>query len=320
MFWYITLMVGITTLLFFYGLFHFLFMRNKRLEKRMKRYLEHSDSKKLDKKKLRSLVDIRLAREKLGKKVLSKEKSSKLEALIKKSGLPIKPEEYIFFQIISVFLVGMLLFLISGDLIMLFIGAPIGYFIPLWFIKKKIKDRVKAFNEGLPDMLSTMIGSMRAGFSLPQSLQTVVEEGEAPIKDEIELVLKEMQYGSTLEDSLNGLYERMPSKDLELMVQAIIIQRTVGGNLATVLDKIVNTIRDRTKIQRQITTLTAQGRLSGVVIGLLPVALAFILYLIEPDYIGALISHPIGLIMLVGGAVSGTVGFFMIKKITTIEV
>ncbi len=286
----------------------------------MKRYLEHSDSKKLDKKKLRSLVDIRLAREKLGKKVLSKEKSSKLEALIKKSGLPIKPEEYIFFQIISVFLVGMLLFLISGDLIMLFIGAPIGYFIPLWFIKKKIKDRVKAFNEGLPDMLSTMIGSMRAGFSLPQSLQTVVEEGEAPIKDEIELVLKEMQYGSTLEDSLNGLYERMPSKDLELMVQAIIIQRTVGGNLATVLDKIVNTIRDRTKIQRQITTLTAQGRLSGVVIGLLPVALAFILYLIEPDYIGALISHPIGLIMLVGGAVSGTVGFFMIKKITTIEV
>jgi len=80
MFWYITLMVGLTTLLFFYGLFHFLFMRNKRLEKRMKRYLEHSDSKKLDKKKLRSLVDIRLAREKLGKKVLSKEKSSKLEA------------------------------------------------------------------------------------------------------------------------------------------------------------------------------------------------------------------------------------------------
>jgi len=147
-----------------------------------------------------------------------------------------------------------------------------------------------------------------------------VEEGEAPIKDEIELVLKEMQYGSTLEDSLNGLYERMPSKDLELMVQAIIIQRTVGGNLATVLDKIVNTIRDRTKIQRQITTLTAQGRLSGVVIGLLPVALAFILYLIEPDYIGALISHPVGMIMLAGGAVSGAVGFFMIKKITTIEV
>lgn len=320
MFWYITLMVGISTLLFFYGLFHFLFMRNKRLEKRMKRYLEHSDTKKLDKKKLQSLVDIRLAREKLGKKVLSKEKSSKLEALIKKSGLPIKPEEYLFFQLISVFLVSMLLFFISGDIIMLFLGAPIGYFIPLWFIKKKIKDRVKAFNEGLPDMLTTMIGSMRAGFSLPQSLQTVVEEGEPPIKDEIELVLKEMQYGSTLEDSLNGLYERMPSKDLELMVQAIIIQRTVGGNLATVLDKIVNTIRDRTKIQRQITTLTAQGRLSGIVIGLLPVVLAFILYLIEPEYIGALISHPIGLIMLTGGAISGTVGFFMIKKITTIEV
>jgi len=265
MFWYITLMVGVTTLLFFYGLFHFLF-----------------------------------------KKILSKEKSSKLEALIKKSGLPIKPEEYIFFQLISTFLVSMILFLLTGDFVMLVVGAPIGFLIPRWFIKKKIKERVKAFNEGLPDMLTTMIGSMRAGFSLPQSLQTVVEEGESPIKDEIELVLKEMQYGSTLEDSLNGLYERMPSKDLELMVQAIVIQRTVGGNLATVLDKIVNTIRDRNKIQRQISTLTAQGRLSGIVIGILPVALGGILYLIEADYIGSLLTHPIGLIMLAGGAVSGT--------------
>lgn len=320
MFWYLLAMVCLTTLLFFYGLFHFIFMRNKRLESRMKRYLEHNDQRKIDKKKLQSFVDIRMARNRLGQKVLSKEKSSKMEAMLKKSGLPIKPEEYMFFQLISTVLTGLLLFLITGNVIFLFIGLPLGYMFPIWFVKKKIRDRVNAFNEGLPDMLTTIIGSLRAGFSFPQSLQTVVEEGESPIREEIELVLKEMQYGSTLETSLQSLHERMPSKDLELMIQAIIIQRSVGGNLATVLDKIVNTIRDRTKIQRQIITLTAQGRLSGIVIGVLPVVLAMILYLIEPDYIGSLLSHPVGLIMLAGGTVSGVIGFIFIKKITTIEV
>lgn len=320
MFWYLLAMVGMTTLLFFYGLLNFLFMRNKRLEKRMKRYFQHNENRKMDRKKLQAFVDIRVARDRIGKKVLSKEKSSKIEAMIKKSGLPLKPEEYMFFQLILTILTGMILFLITGDLILLIIGFPIGYMLPVWFLRKKIRERVNAFNEGLPDMITTIIGSLRAGFSLPQSLQTVVEEGDSPIREEVELVLKEMQYGSTLETSLQSLYERMPSKDLELMVQAIVIQRSVGGNLATVLDKIVTTIRDRTKIQRQITTLTAQGRLSGIVIGLLPVVLALILYVIEPDYIGSLLKHPVGLMMLAAGSVSGVIGFILIKKITTIEV
>ena len=129
-----------------------------------------------------------------------------------------------------------------------------------------------------------------------------------------------MQYGKGIEDALNDLNERMPSEDLDLMIQAILIQRQVGGNLATVLDKIIETIRDRTKIQRQITTLTAQGKLSGYVIALLPVILGFLLYLIQPDYIGGLFRHPIGLAMVGAGVISGIIGFILIKKITTIEV
>jgi tight adherence protein B len=129
-----------------------------------------------------------------------------------------------------------------------------------------------------------------------------------------------MQYGSTIEDSLNELKTRMPSEDLDLMIQAIIIQRQVGGNLATVLDKIVETIRDRTKIQRQITTLTAQGKLSGIIIGLLPLILAVLLYMIEPDYIGTLFKNPIGWVMIGAGGISGIIGFILIRKITTIEV
>jgi tight adherence protein B len=169
-------------------------------------------------------------------------------------------------------------------------------------------------------MISTVVGSLRAGFSFPQALKTVTEEADSPIKEEMEFVLKEMQYGNSLEDSLNSLRGRMPSEDLDLMIQAILIQRQVGGNLATVLDKIVETIRDRIKIQRQIKTLTAQGRLSGIVIAVMSFVLTLVLYLIEPTYIGTLFIHPIGIALVIAAVISGIIGFIMIKKITTIEV
>jgi tight adherence protein B len=129
-----------------------------------------------------------------------------------------------------------------------------------------------------------------------------------------------MQYGSHMEDALHQLKERMPSEDLELMIQAILIQRQIGGNLATVLETIVQTIRDRNKIQRQVQTLTAQGRLSGTVIGLLPIVLGMLIYLIQPAYIGTLFHHPIGILMMICGMVSGIIGFMLIRKLTTIEV
>jgi tight adherence protein B len=112
----------------------------------------------------------------------------------------------------------------------------------------------------------------------------------------------------------------MPSEDLDLMIQAILIQRQIGGNLAVILETIVQTIRDRSRIQRQVTTLTSQGRLSGMVIGLLPFVLSILLYMIEPSYIGSLFNNPIGIGMVVAGLVSGAIGFMLIRKITTIEV
>ena len=111
-----------------------------------------------------------------------------------------------------------------------------------------------------------------------------------------------------------------PSEDLDLMIQAILIQRQIGGNLAVILDTIVQTIRDRGRIQRQVSTLTAQGRLSGMVIGALPFVLGVLIYMIEPDYIGTLFRHPVGIGLLAGGLVSGAVGFVFIRKMTMIEV
>lgn len=305
----------------FYAIFKIIFPDQNRLQNRLEHYLDTGSNKAGQKNaEIKRFIWMELIKERVQKKVLTKEKNNKLEIKLAQAGLPIKPEEYILFQWIITVLCGGIFYLFTQQWFFILVGAIIGFLFPKWYVRKKQQKRTLQFNEGLADMITTIIGSLRAGFSFPQALKSVVEEASSPIKDEMESVLKEMQYGKSLEDALNDLKERMPSEDLDLMVQAILIQRQVGGNLATVLDKIVETIRERTKIHRQITTLTAQGRLSGYVIAFLPVILGFILYLMQPSYIGTLFHNLIGIIMLTMGLVSGVIGFMMIKKITSIEV
>ncbi|HAQ08215.1 MAG TPA: type II secretion system protein [Bacillus bacterium] len=309
----------LTVFLLFYSIFQRILLSDRRLEKRMEKYLS-TPGKKLDKSQYDLMVYYQMTKQNVRKKMLTKEKNSKLETLLRRSGLPLKPEEYILFKWLSAGGIGLLLLIVSGNILVVIMGFIFGSLLPRWYVKKKQKERILKFNDGLPDMISTIVGSLRAGFSFQQALKAVTEEAGSPIKEEMDNVIKEMQYGASLEDSLNELKDRMPSEDLDLMIQAILIQRQVGGNLATVLDKIVQTIRERTKIHRQISSLTAQGRLSGIVIGLLPVILAFVLYLIEPEYIGTLFRNPIGIALTAAGIFSGIIGFILIRKITAVEV
>lgn len=308
-----------TTILVYIYIFQAVFQSERRLEKRLQYFLSVTD-KNVNRKQFNQFLQFQLAKKKIRTKILTKEKNTKLEVKLARAGMPFKPEEFVLFQWMLTAFSGCLFVLITGEWFFSIIGGLLGFLFPKWFLRKKERDRIIKFNDGLTDMITTIVGSLRAGFSFPQALKSVVEESVSPIKDEMESVLKEMQYGSSLEEALNSVKERMPSEDLDLMIQAILIQRQVGGNLATVLDKIVETIRDRTKIQRQISTLTAQGRLSGIVVGLLPIILGFVLYVIQPAYMKTLFHHPIGLMMLMAGAISGVIGFLMIKKITTIEV
>lgn len=254
------------------------------------------------------------------KKLLTKERNKKLELLLYQAGVPLKPEEYVIFQWISVCLSTGILFLIVDHIVIVPVGIIVGYLIPRTIIKRKRRKRANDFNEDLPEMIASVVGALKAGFSFPQALKSVAEEANSPMKEELETVLREMQYGTTMEEALNNLFDRMPSEDLYLMIQAIIIQLQVGGNLATVLEKIVQTIRDRIKIQGQISTLTAQGRLSGMVIGLLPVGIGFFIYLLQPEYMSRLFTHPLGIALIIAAVISSSIGYFLIQKITTIEV
>ncbi|SDQ23153.1 type II secretion system F family protein [Virgibacillus salinus] len=246
-------------------------------------------------------------------------KRNTLEDRISVAGLPIKPEEFVAFRWLLAIILGGILQL-NGSILLAIVGLVFGYFVPEIWLKGKQRKRIKAFNEGLPGMITSIIGSLRAGFSFVQSLQMVSQESYSPIKEEVEHIIKSMQYGTSMEDALLEWQKRMPSDDLRLLVDAILIQRQVGGNLAYLLDKIVETTRERTKIENQIKTLTAQGRLSGIVISLLPVVLGFIIYLMNPEYITTLFVNPIGRLMLVAALIGGIIGFFLIRKITTIEV
>ncbi|WP_176223876.1 type II secretion system F family protein [Thalassobacillus devorans] len=247
-------------------------------------------------------------------------KKGRLELQISAAGLSMKVEEFLIFKWFAVIITGGIFHLIFNDLFLVLVGAIIGLLLPGLWLKRKQTKRLKEFNAGLPGMLTSIIGSLRAGFSFPQSLQMVGEESYSPIKEEVQHVLKAMQYGTSIEDALVDWKKRMPSDDLSLLVEAILIQRQVGGNLAYLLDKIVETTRERTKIENQIKTLTAQGRLSGIIISLLPVVLGIIIYMMNPDYIGTLFTNPIGQGMLVAAGIGGIIGFMLIRKITTIEV
>ncbi|WZL72725.1 type II secretion system F family protein [Clostridiaceae bacterium 35-E11] len=318
--WIVLIFFLLFSILVFIGLFNLFFFSNHRLEKRMKHYLSLQEEKILDRKHFNLLVQIQVYNQKIKNQISFGKNNDRLAQRLSQAGIPLKPEEFVLFQLMFTFLLGGMLFVISGKTSFFILGGLLGYLFPKWWLNHKQRQRLLKFNNGLPDMITIIVGSLRAGFSFPQSLKSVVEESDSPIREEIDLVLREMQYGGKIEDALYHLYERMSSGDLELMIQAILIQRQVGGNLATVLDTIVQTIRDRNAIQRQVMTLTAQGRLSGTVIGLLPVVLGFVIYLINPEYITTLFTHPVGKGMLGAGVISGMIGFVLIRKLTAIEV
>jgi tight adherence protein B len=213
-----------------------------------------------------------------------------------------------------------LLLILSGSVLFALVGGMTGFCIPLLILQIKIDRRKKAFNDQLGDTIVLIANALRTGYSFMQAIDMVSREMSKPIGEEFTRVLKEMNLGVTTEEALNNMGQRVNSEDLDLVITAVLIQRQVGGNLAVVLDSIANTIRERIKIKGHIKTLTAQGKISGLIIGLLPVVIGGIIYLLNPEYMKILVSHPMGKAMLVAGGVSQFIGMMVIRKIITIDI
>ena len=213
------------------------------------------------------------------------------------------------------------------NVVALAVAFLVGLWAPRFYLKYRQGKRLSQFGQQLPDTITLLANSLRAGSSFLQGIELVSREARPPIREEFERVVRDMQLGLALQPALQNLVRRVASEDLELMVTAIQIQSQVGGNLATVLDSIAFTIRERVRIHGEIQTLTAMQRYSGYVITLLPVGLAVILFLISPSYMTAMFEKPpemfglpLGITFFAVGLISMAGGYFFISRIVNIKV
>jgi tight adherence protein B len=259
--------------------------------------------------------------------------ATRLATDLARADLKMKPAEFILIWAATPFVFAAVVFVLGfvfegfRNPIALVVAFLLGIWMPRVYLKRRQGKRIKRFAEQLPDTITLLANSLRAGSSFLQGMELVTREARPPISEEFERVVREMQLGVALQPALNNLVRRVASEDLELMVTAIQIQSQVGGNLATVLDAIAFTIRERVRIQGEIQTLTAMQRYSGYVITLLPVGLGLILLLISPNYIGVMFQNPpglfglpIGVVFFLVGLMSMGVGFLLIRRIVDIKV
>jgi len=201
----------------------------------------------------------------------------------------------------------------------LLVGIVLG-FVPLCFVLLKRGKRFKKFEEGLPDALDLMTSALRVGHSFNAALSLIARECSDPIGGEFKTCFDEQNYGLELRTALENLTLRMPLQDLKIVVTAILIQRESGGNLAEVLEKTAYVIRQRFRLKRQVMVHTAQGRLTGWILTILPMALGIGLYIVNPDTESLLWKREIGvrLLFIAGGML--VVGTMIIQKIVRMEV
>jgi tight adherence protein B len=242
---------------------------------------------------------------------------SRLEA----AGLPLRTAEWGLIHLgTAVGLAVLLLLLSGGSLPATVLGLVLGLTGPWLFLSLHQGRREARFLAQLPDTLQLLAGSLQAGYSLPQALDTVVREGEPPMSAEFNRALIESRLGLPVEDALEGIASRMSNRDFSWVVMAIRVQREVGGNLAELLSTVGDTLRERERLRRQVRVLSSEGRLSGWILGLLPVVFATYLVLVRPEYVQVLWTTPLGWLMLITAGVLLTVGAFWMTRVVKVEV
>ncbi len=215
---------------------------------------------------------------------------------------------------------GYLLYLRTGAAVFsTLIGLLLGT-VPFGYVLQKRKQRFNKFEQGLPESLDLIVSALRAGHSLVSAMGLVANEAPDPIGGEFRICYDEQNYGLELRSAMENLVVRVPLQDLRIVVAAILIQKESGGNLAEVLDKVAYVIRERFRLKRQVRTHTAQGRLTGWILSLLPLILGIALYLVSPDTISLLWKRPVGVKLLYAATIMTVIGGLIIRKIVNMEV
>lgn len=285
------------------------------IAKRLQDYSDHLDS---DMEKSRK-ISWKSIFNSFGQLLAPKKYLANISKELLRAGLVMRGEEY--FTAVVVLTGGLVIlgYLLSQDVFWALLLGMGGLVAPKIFLNNLKAKRLKQLNFQIGDALITIANSLRAGFGFMQAMDLVSKEMPDPIAAEFRRALREIQLGATMDYALLTMAQRVQSEDLDLVVTAVLVQRQVGGNLAEVLENISETIRDRIRLAGEIKTLTAQGKISGIIIGLLPICLFVILFLINRDYALILFKHQVGLVLIASGFISQAIGFILIKRIVNIE-
>jgi tight adherence protein B len=246
--------------------------------------------------------------------------SDRLDAELEAASVSLRSGEFVVITVGALFGGALLFLAVFGKPVFALVGAVVSGVAPSAALRIALKRRAEKLREQLPDVLTIMASSLRAGHSFLQALDTVAKEIAQPAATEFQRVVAEIRLGRAGEEALEALAERVGSEDFKWAVLAVNIQREVGGNLAEILDNVSDTLRERAMMRRQVRVLTAEGRLSAWVLTLLPVAIAFYLFAVSPEYIGLLFSETVGWIMLAVAGALLTAGVLWMRKIVNIDV
>lgn len=239
---------------------------------------------------------------------------------LQKADLKLRTSEFVAIQFGCVGLLALIGLLRFGFGIQFLALGVVGYFLPGFYVRYRMNKRLKAFNDQLGDTLVLLSNALKAGYSFAQAIDTVSKNAVPPMSDEFARAVREMNLGGSVDEALNNMLRRIESADFDLVVTAVAIHRTVGGNLAEILDNIAHTIRERIRIKGEIKTLTAQASASGKLITGLPIVLAVFMYFVTPSYFKPMTQNFIGWALIGFAAFMIFLGNLIIGRIVAIEV
>ncbi len=242
---------------------------------------------------------------------------------LERAGVPLRVGEYYIIRYVAALVFFAVPFIFSPGVLAIAMGlglAVLGYSLPGIWLGSKRSGRVKKIDGQMVEMLGMVANSLKSGYGLMQSFEFTANQVDPPLGTELKRMLRDANLGMSAEDALQAMGDRIDSPDLEMVLTAVNIQRSVGGNLAEILESVAFTMRERERIRGEIATLTSQQRMTGIVIGGLPVGMLLLFLIIAPDYVGLLFTTTEGHGMLLAAVVLELMGAFTMKKLLAIDV
>lgn len=245
--------------------------------------------------------------------------TDKIALELLRAGIKLRPSEFIGIVLGATIVLALLGAVFTKNVGVELLGIVVGISVPFIYVRALQSNRLSTFNRQIPDALSLTGSALRTGYSFQRAMQVVAEEMPAPISEEFTRCLDEMNVGLPGDAALMRMVARTRSYDMELVATAVIIQMQIGGNLAEIIANIEGTIRDRVRVEAELAALTAEGKMSGVILTILPFAMAGIIYILNPKYLRPLVSEPAGIWMIVTGLCLMAIGGLAVKRMLVLD-